>query len=416
MKVLVIGGGGREAAMVWKLAQSPDTEIFCAPGNAGIAEHATCIPLQATDITGLLSFAKHQKIDLTIVGPEAPLVAGITDRFREADLLICGPSAAAAQAEGSKRWFKGLLVTYDLPTAPFRVFNKPYEALVYINQRGAQSIVIKADGLMGGKGVYLPNSSEEAEQILSKLMVKGSAGERVIIEDRLTGVERSIIAVTDGKTVHMLPFTQDYKREGEGDTGRNTGGMGAHTLDLPSEKSAHLEELLQGVVNALAGAGCPYTGFIYLGVIQTPTGPMILECNCRLGDPETQVILPSIDGDFKELCFAVAEGTLANLPKPTRVKHALCVTLASRDYPDSSNRDDVITGLESLHDMDNVLVFHGGTAQQNGVFTTNQSGRVLTVVGRGDTIASARQAAYQAEARIMYPGKKRRGDIGLLIT
>jgi phosphoribosylamine--glycine ligase len=410
-KILVVGSGGREAAMVWAFAQTPRTKVFCAPGNAGIAEYAECVPVEATDISGLLSFALSERIDLTVVGPEAPLVAGIADRFREKDLLICGPSAAAARSEGSKAWFKRLLAKQDIPTAPFDVFANRNGAFRYIYKRGARNIVIKADGLTGGKGVFLPDSLEEAWDDLTKLMVKGSPGEMVVIEDRLYGVERSVMAITDGRTIYMLPFTQDYKRERDGDSGPNTGGMGAHTLILPETEEAALSGILRDVVAALAHWGCRYTGFIYLGFIQTSDGPMILECNCRLGDPETQVILPSISGDFARLCMASAQGNLAEVPAPKRQKHALCLVLASAAYPDSSDHDDVITGLDTAGES-GALVLHAGTAKKNGLITTNKSGRVLNVVGLGDTLETARIAAYSGAEKVKFPGMKYRKDIG----
>lgn len=411
MKVLVVGSGGREAAMVWALAQAPNIEVFCAPGNAGIAEHATCVPMKATDINGLLSFAQREQIDLTVVGPEAPLVSGIADRFREEGLLVCGPSTTAARSEGSKAWFKRLLAKHNIPTAPFRVFADKDNAFEYIRERGVQNTVIKADGPMGGKGVTLPYNTEEAKRDLEKFMVQGSPGETVVIEDRLVGVERSVMAITDGETVYMLPFTQDYKREGDADKGLNTGGMGAHTLELPTDEEARLSHILRDVVVALAEEGCPYTGFIYLGFIMTANGPMVLECNCRLGDPEAQVILPSINGNFAELCMASAQGALHTVPAPCRQKHALCLVLASGAYPGSSDRDDSVVGLDMVP-KNGALVFHAGTAKKNGVITTNKSGRVLNVVGLGRTLEDAHTAAYDAAAKVQFPGVKYRRDIG----
>lgn len=411
-KILVVGSGGREAAMVWALAQAPNTTVFCAPGNAGIAEHATCVPIKATDVGELQSFARDEQMNLTVVGPEAPLVAGIVDCFREEDLLICGPSAAAAQTEGSKAWFKRLLVKHNIPTAPFEVFTSRDDALAYIRERGVQNIVIKADGLMGGKGVTLPDNIEEAASDLEKLMVKDTPGEVVVIEDRLAGVERSVMAITDGKTVYMLPFTQDYKREGDGDEGLNTGGMGAHTLLLPESEEAQLSQILRDVVTSLAEEGSLYTGFIYLGFIMTANGPMVLECNCRLGDPETQVILPSINGNFAGLCMAVAQGNLAEVVAPERSRHALCLVLASATYPGSSDRDDSITGLDMARE-NGALVFHAGTTRKNGTVTTNKSGRVLNVVGLGGTLEAAHAAAYGGAEKVQFSGMKYRRDIGV---
>ena len=411
MKILVAGSGGREAAMVWVFAQTSDTEVFCAPGNAGIAEYATCIPVKATDIDGLLSFARSEKMDLTVVGPETPLVAGIANLFRKEGLMICGPSAAAAQSEGSKAWFKRLLAKHKIPTAPFKTFTNRDAALSYIRERGAQNIVIKADGLMGGKGVILPDNLEAAEFDIENLMVEGLPGKTVVIEDRLVGVERSVTAITDRKTVYMLPFTQDYKREGDGDTGLNTGSMGSHTLSLPESEKAMLSRILQDVVNALTQEGCTYTGFMYLGFIMTKKGPMVLECNCRLGDTEAQAILLSMSGNFASLCMAAAQGRLAEVPAPKQDRHTLCIVLASAAYPGSSDRDDIITGLDTARG-NGVLIFHAGTARKNGVITTNKSGRVLNVVGLGSTIEIAHANAYDAAKKVQFPGMKYRKDIG----
>ncbi len=410
MKTFVIGSGAREGAMCKRYASEGHT-VFCAPGNAGIAQFAQCVPIKATDIGALLAFARDTSIDLTVVGPEAPLVAGIVDQFREAGLKICGPTALAAQAEGSKSWFKNLLAKYKLPTAPFKVFSDYEGALAYIRERGVQNIVIKADGLMGGKGVTLPSNLAEAENDLKKLMVKGSAGETVVIEDRLVGVERSVQAMVDVRKVYMLPFTQDYKREGDGDVGRNTGGTGAHTLTLPVEEAAGLEHLLRSVVAAMVNEGCMYTGFIYLGVIMTKDGPMILECNCRLGDPETGPVLSSIQGNFAKLCMAIAEGNLFTVPPPVQYRQSLSVVMMSGAYPDASDRDDVITGLPEAEET-SAHVDHAGTRWDGINFTTGNSGRVLDVNGEGDTLTEARRIAYAGVGKIHFPGMKYRTDIG----
>ena len=418
MKILVIGGGGREAALCARFAQG-ENEVFCAPGNAGIARYATCVPIKASgkpeDNHALLKFVEEHSIDLTVVGPEAPLVGGIVDLFQGCNRRICGPSAKAAQSEGSKAWFKNLLAKHNLPTAPYKVFNDSEKALAYIHERSVQNIVIKADGLMGGKGVTLPNSLEEAEQDLKKLMVKGTAGEIVVIEDRLVGIERSVMALVCGRQVYMLSFTQDYKREGDGDTGRNTGGMGAHTVALSADEAAALEHILCSVVEALDAEGCTYTGFMYLGFIMTKSGPMVLECNCRLGDPETEVILPSMSGDFAKLCLAIAEGDLAREQAPRQVCQALCVTLASRAYPDASIDNHQIIGISEA-EVKGAIVYHAGTAKcgdaLSTMITTNKSGRVLCVAGVGETIEAARSTAYLGVDAIVFNGKKFRKDIG----
>jgi phosphoribosylamine--glycine ligase len=412
-KILVVGGGGREAATVWKLKQDdPNAVVFCAPGNAGIAKFGTCVPIEATDIEGLLAFAHAESIVLTIVGPELPLVAGIVDRFREHHLLICGTTAAAARAEGSKIHFKEVLIRNEIPTAPYQAFDDQEEALAYIELRGVENIVIKADGPMAGKGVILPHTLEEAALALQRLMVIGTPGEKVLIEDRLIGLERSVIAITDGTVFHLLPFTQDYKRLRTGDLGPNTGGMGAHTLDLPAEEEVQLRKILGDVLTAFRKERCLYSGFIYLGIMMTADGPKVLELNCRLGDPETQPILASIDGNFLDLCMAAAHGNLSTVPEPTRVQHALCVVLASPEYTELSERNDAITGIEDAEAM-GALVFHAGTGvNDKGEITTNKSGRVLVVVGRGETIGEAGEQAYAAVKPINFPGMQYRTDIG----
>lgn len=412
MKVLIVGSGGRESAMVWSVSQRPDIEIFCAPGNAGIAEYATCYPsVKATDIDELLKIAHEEQIDLTIVGPEAPLVAGIVDRFREHDLLIYGPSKEVARAEGSKAWFKDLLTKYGIPTAPYEVFSDYEYAIDSVLKRGASNIVIKADGLMGGKGVTLPDTTVSASNDLERLMVPGGPGEKVVIEDRLFGVERSVMALVDGKTIYMLPFTQDYKRVGDGDTGLNTGGMGAHTLTLPEDEERQLTQILYDVVSAFDQEGHPYTGFLYLGIMMTDSGPMVLECNCRLGDPETQVILPCITGDFTSYCMNAAQGNLGALDPPLQYFEALCIVFASGAYPGSSAQDDCIEGLDEPRSSD-ALIFHAGTALNGRCVTTNKAGRVLNVVGRGLRLREAHSIAYTIAEQIHFPGKKYRSDIG----
>jgi phosphoribosylamine--glycine ligase len=409
-RILVIGSGGREFAIVWKLAQGLNNNIFCAPGNAGIAQHATCVPIKVDAIDNLIKFVEDNAIDLTIVGPELPLVNGIVDRFRERGLLICGPTEKAAQAEGSKIWFKRMLDRYSIPTAPFKVFDDRDAALQHIRNKSAGNIVIKADGLMGGKGVILPSNLKEAEIALKKLMVTGTAGETVIIEDRLVGVERSVIAATDGKKVYVLPFTQDYKRVGDGDKGPNTGGMGAHTLSLSEKEADELQDILRSVIIALDREGCTYSGFIYLGFIMTVDGPMVLECNIRLGDPEAQVILPSIECDFGELCMALAKRELSKVSEPIQNKQAVCVVLTSADYPDSSNSDDEIKGLVEAMNT-GALVFHAGTGIRGCKYTTNKSGRVMGIVSVGDTLNEAWKIAYKGAERVQFPGVKYRRDI-----
>lgn len=415
-KVLIVGSGARESAMAWKCAQAPGIRVHAAPGNAAIGELGRCISVSATDIEGLVGFARDEQIDITIVGPELPLVMGITDRFRAEGLLICGPSREVAMlTEGSKTAFKELLVRHGLPTAPFVAFDDPDVAFQNIRQRGVESIVIKADGLAGGKGVMLPKSLDEADRCLKKLMVRGMSGEKVVIEDRLFGIERSAIALTDGRDLLMLPFTQDYKRELDGDEGENTGGMGAHTIVLSEAEEEQLIELVRQVLEALAKEGHPYTGFIYIGFIMTADGPMILECNCRLGDPEAQAILASMSGNFVSLCMASAFGTLRQMPAPIRQKHAVCVVLASETYPESSESNEAITDLTGfdLEVGDGTHVFYGAIGcGKNRIFTTNKAGRVASIVGTGVTLEEARKRAYAHAWQVDFMGRKYRKDIG----
>ena len=404
-KILVIGGGGREAAMLWKLGRDdPNAELFCAPGNAGIAatQRVICVPIGATDLKALLAFAQEQKIDLTIVGPEAPLVAGIVDLFRKEGLAICGPSRAAAVAgEGSKVLFKEMLAKYAIPTAPFLTFNDPDAALENCIIRGASNIVIKANGLCGGKGVYLPDNEMEAQAVLHELMVDrkyDTAGLLVLIEDRLVGYECSAMAITDGRVLYMFPLTQDHKRAYDGDEGPNTGGMGAYTMALPEELEGKVRRLMDDVVMAFESEGIPYSGFLYLGLMITEQGPMILECNCRLGDPETQVIMPTIDGNLAGMCAAAAAGNLCVAQLPHQAREALCVVLTSPEYPEASLRDLPLVGIESAGAF--TTVFHAGTGYDCGVFSTNKSGRILNVVGVGPTLRDAEQTAYRGVSEI----------------
>lgn len=412
-RYLVVGGGGREHAIVWRLRQDcSDAVIYCAPGNAGIAEHARCVDIKATDIEGLRHFAVTSGVDLTIVGPEAPLVAGIVDRFKEEGLRICGPSAAAAEAEASKVWFKGFLARHGIPTARFKTFDHRGAALGHISAWGASRLVIKADGLMGGKGVFLPETLADAENVLSELMVEGGPGESVVIEERLVGVERSVMAAVNGKTFKRFALTQDYKLAYNGDKGPNTGGMGAHTLELSPEEEEALFHLVELVIHALVLEGRSFKGFIYLGVMMTADGPKILECNVRLGDPEAQVILPSMAGDFAALCSAVADDSLGEIPALVRDKHALCVVLASQQYPEPSECDDVISssGLLAAQEA-GALLLHAGTGRRGPDLTTNKAGRGIGSVGVSDTLMGAHQIAY-AGARAVGPPYRWRDDIG----
>jgi len=419
-KFLVIGSGGREAAMLWKLAQeNPGAELYCAPGNAGIShsQRVTCVNINVTDIPALVQFASINKIDLTICGPEVPLIGGAADQFAAAKLLFCGPSSTAAyNSEGSKANFKRILEKYHIPTAPFKVFDDWRKGLDYVKALGAENIVIKADGLAAGKGVDLPDDEVAAEITLKEMMVDkklGSAADVVVIENRLYGYECSAMGVTDGWRVHLFPYTQDHKRALDGDKGKNTGGMGAYTMALSPGIQNKIESTVKRILDALAQEGCFYKGFIYVGFIITKDGPMVLECNCRLGDPETQAILPVING-FTNLCMGAAEGNLLGIPPPAQTGESLCIVLSSLEYPEPSARDVPIAGLKMAESL-GALVFHAGTGWKEDTYTTNRSGRILNVVGRGQTLAAAHNIAYQAAGAIITKGALRfRSDIGAL--
>ena len=424
MKVMVVGNGAREHAICARLANSRNVEkLFCVPGNGGIRRPSWLLGdysnVAMNDVDALLGIALNECVDLAVIGPEAPLVNGIADRFRANGILICGPSQEAAiVTEGSKAQFKRFLARHGIPTPEFKVFGYKHkrEAINYIRKVGVVNIVIKADGLMGGKGVVLPATLQEAKDALDQLMKKGTAGENVLIEERMTGIERSVMAITDGQEVRMFPLTQDYKRLLDGDEGLNTGGMGAHTIDVPAEEARALSELLSDVVRALFQEGITYSGFGYLGAMMTSSGPQVLEWNCRLGDPETQVLLECSDGDFLSVCLASARGDISALPEIQRVHHSVCVVMASREYPASSERDDVILNT-AWAAKSGVSVYHGGTAyhtegEHEGRFTTNKSGRVLSVVGSAHSLADAKKCAYEAVNLVQFPGAHYRSDIG----
>jgi len=418
-RILVIGSGAREHAIVRRLrSENPRARIFCTPGNVGIAEDADCRAIKATDINALVAFSVANDIELTVVGPEAPLIAGVVDRFEAAGLLICGPSAMAAfNTEGSKVNFKNMLKKHAIPTAPFEVFDDVEKALAYVLFWGPEDIVIKADGLAGGKGVFLPDTMEEAEKVLRELMVDGKydwAGRKVIIEERLDGWECSVTSVTDGRLVYLLPVAQDYKRARDSATGPNTGGMGARTIELSLDERLLVEQITLGVVEALAQEECFYQGFLYLGFMMTQEGPMLLEANCRIGDPEGQVLMLTIGGNFTDLCVAAAKGDLKSVESPKQSGHAVCVVMTSPEYPEASERNVPILGIEKAQNR-GALVFHAGTSRIGLKYSTGKSGRILSVVAVGETPKDAGELAYYA-AELIYTdpegGLRYRRDIG----
>jgi phosphoribosylamine--glycine ligase len=415
MKVLVVGGGGREHALVWKLARSPEvTGLYCAPGNAGMAEVAQCIPVRAEDIDGLLAFARQEGIDLTVVGPEAPLVAGLVDAFAAAGLLAFGPPREAAMLEGSKVWAKELMARHGIPTAPFATFADLDSALDYVAATPGPW-VIKADGLAAGKGVTVAVERQEAEGVLRAVMAEkvfGPAGERVIIEERLEGEEVSVLAITDGRELAIFPAAQDHKRAYDGDTGPNTGGMGAYApapMLTPDLAAAVREGILRRLLAALAAEGIAYRGVIYAGLMLTATGPMVLEFNCRFGDPEAQPLLFGLEGDLLPVLDAAARGALAGEALTWGGGSAACVVLASAGYPGSYRTGYEITLPPVL--PDNAVLFHAGTAVREGKLVT-AGGRVLGVTAWGATLGEALEKCYAVAGEISFTGKHYRRDIG----
>ena len=416
VNLLVIGSGGREHALVWKLRSSPSVnELLCAPGNAGIAEIATCVNIDAENISALADLAEQRQIDLTIVGPEAPLVAGIVDLFQERSLPIFGPRKAAAQIEGSKVFCKQFLKKWNIPTANFEVFTDSRTARDFVHKKGAP-IVIKADGLAAGKGVFVCKTLEDADTAIERIMSRrefGEAGNKIIIEECLLGQEVSIMVLTDGRTVKPLPPSQDHKALREGDLGPNTGGMGAYS-PVPTIDSALFDQLIERILKptiaALDADGFPYQGLLYAGLILTDDGPKVLEYNCRFGDPETQTVLPLLETDLATALKAVADERLHTGELKLADRASVCVVMTSGGYPGSYNHGKPISGLNDAKGLPNVIVFHAGTAQCKGEFVTN-GGRVLGVTGLGVDFVQAIECVYQAVNTIKWDGAYHRTDI-----
>lgn len=417
MKILVIGSGGREHALVWKLRESPQMEeIYCAPGNAGIAQEAECLPLDLSSPQEILDLANNLHADLTVLGPEAPLVAGVVDTFERAGLAIFGPTAATARLEGSKIFAKQFMQRYRVPTARFVVaqnFEDAIKALTVIGTPAA----IKADGLAAGKGVVVAHHREEAEKALDEFMRQktlGSAGERVVVEERLGGEEISFIVLTDGRSALPLAPTQDHKPLLDGDRGPNTGGMGAYSDDAILEE--HLRDsVLRGIVaptlSGLAAEGMPYRGFLYFGLIVTAEGPKVLEYNVRLGDPEAQPLMMRLRSDLVELLLAVREGRLEALDAHWSPNPSVCVVLASKGYPGKPEVGQRITGLEAAESLGGVKIFHSGTQVRDHQLITC-GGRVLGITAAGEDLQAAIQRAYAAVSKIHFEGMHYRTDIG----
>jgi phosphoribosylamine--glycine ligase len=420
MKVLVIGKGGREHVLVWKLSQSPRVErVFCAPGNAGTAADGVNVPIEGTPFDALVRFAKKEQIDLTVVGPEEPLALGIVDVFQKSGLRIFGPSREAAQLEASKVFAKQLMRHADVPTAEFRICDHPDPARHYINTR-EYPVVVKADGLAAGKGVIVCSTTEEALAAVERIMVREefgrAAGRQVVIEKRLEGEELSILALVSGRAIVPLQPTQDHKAAHDNDAGPNTGGMGAYCpapLGTPELLQTIDESILVPIVHALKRSRRPFRGLLYAGIMVTNQGPRVLEFNCRFGDPETQPLLMRLRTDLVDLLEATvddrldefAEGRLDWDPRP-----AVSVVIASQGYPGPYAKGKVITGLAEAAKVPGVKVFHAGTKLENGLVVTD-GGRVLSVTALGDTLAEAKRNAYEAVGRIHFQGAFHRRDI-----
>ncbi|GIO98259.1 phosphoribosylamine--glycine ligase [Paenibacillus lautus] len=418
MDILVIGGGGREHAIVWALAKSPKADkIYCAPGNAGIGQLAECVPIAVSEFDKLAAFAVEKQVGLIVVGPDDPLADGIVDAFDATGIPVFGPRKNAAEIEGSKTFMKDLLHKYGIPTAAYAKFDNYEEALAYLREQGAP-IVVKADGLAAGKGVTVARTIEEAEQALSDIMqskVFGDAGSRVVIEEFLEGQEMSILAFVDGETVKPMSAAQDHKPAYDGDQGPNTGGMGTYS-PLPHIQPTIIEEAIETIIKptakAMVAEGRPFRGVLFAGLMITPDGkPKTIEFNARFGDPETQVVLPRLKTDLLDVFLAAVNGNLADLKLEWSDEAAVCVILASKGYPASYPKGIAINGLDN--EQDGTIVFHAGTSRDaDGTWRTN-GGRVLGVVGLGADIASARAKAYERAEAIAFEGKQNRTDIAL---
>jgi phosphoribosylamine--glycine ligase len=416
MRILVVGGGGREHALAWKLAQNPTVDkMFAVPGNAGISDVAQCEPMSPTDVRAVADFAEGQGIDLTVVGPEAPLVAGIADELEARGLPVFGPSAAAARIESSKSWAKRVMAKAGVRTAAAAGFGALEEALAYLRRTGAPCVV-KADGLAAGKGVVVCEDLATAEDAVRAFLERGAhgeAGRTVLIEEFLEGEELSVLCLTDGRSVLPLAESQDHKRLLDGDRGPNTGGMGAYSPvpRLASVVDKAVDEVFAPVVRTLAAEGAPYRGLLYGGLMITADGPRVLEFNCRFGDPEAQAVIPRLESDLAELLLACVEGNLAPYRPRWSAEACACVVMAARGYPEEAERGKEIAGLEDAARSGRVQVFHAGTAIRGGKVVTS-GGRVLGVSALGDGIAAARRGAYRAVDRISFDGMHYRTDIG----
>ncbi|MCS0350774.1 phosphoribosylamine--glycine ligase [Vibrio ordalii] len=419
MNILIIGAGGREHALGWKVAQNPNVKtVFAAPGNAGTALEPKFenVNIAVEDIAGLVAFAQEKRIELTIVGPETPLVLGVVDAFRKADLPIFGPTQAAAQLEGSKAFTKDFLARHHIPTGAYANFTEIEPALAYVRQQGAP-IVVKADGLAAGKGVIVAMTLQEAEDAIQDMLAGnafGHAGSRVVIEEFLDGEEASFIVMVDGVNVLPMATSQDHKRVGDKDTGPNTGGMGAYSpapVVTPEIHERVMQEVIYPTVRGMAAEGNPYTGFLYAGLMIDAQGtPKVIEYNCRFGDPETQPIMMRMQSDLVELCFAALEGKLDQVESKWDPRASIGIVLAAGGYPADYAKGDVISGLPT-QEVAGEKIFHAGTSNQAGEVVTN-GGRVLCATALGNTVSQAQQRAYQLAKQVNWDGMFYRSDIG----
>ncbi len=419
MKILVVGGGGREHAIIRKLKESPAVDkIWAAPGNGGIAADAACVDIKATDVEGVVNFAKSNAIDYVVVAPDDPLVLGMVDALAAAGIPAFGPRAAAARIEGSKVFSKNLMKKYGIPTADYAVFSNAAEAMAYIREKNEYPVVVKADGLALGKGVLICQTEAEAADALKSMMedhIFGKSGSTVVVEEFLTGPEVSVLSFTDGKVIKPMVSSMDHKRALDNDEGLNTGGMGTvapNPYYTPEVAAACMETIFLPTIAAMNAEGCPFTGCLYFGLMLTPKGPKVIEYNCRFGDPETQVVLPLLKSDLLDIMLATTNGTLETTPVEFAGESAACVILASGGYPQKYATGKPISGLENGQlPGGEAVVYHAGTRQTAEGLVTG-GGRVLGVTATAPTLADAVQKAYAAADKIRFEGLHRRSDIG----
>lgn len=416
MKVLLIGSGGREHALAWKIAASPRlTKLYCAPGNPGIADHAELVSLDVSDHAAVIAFAKDKAIDLVVIGPEAPLVAGLADDLRAENIRVFGPSKAAAQLEGSKGFTKDLCARFDIPTGAYGRFNNAPKAKAYIRQQGAP-IVVKADGLAAGKGVIVAMTLQEALDAVDACFegAFGSAGAEVVVEEFLEGEEASFFCICDGKTALPLGSAQDHKRVGDGDTGPNTGGMGAYApapVMTPEIVERTMREIIEPTMRGMSEIGAPFSGVLFLGLMIGEDGPKLIEYNTRFGDPECQVLMMRLESDLLDLINAAVDGKLDTVSLEWKDQPALTVVMAAEGYPANVKKGSTIRGLDAFEDIEGLKIFHAGTAEKDGDLTAN-GGRVLNVTAIAPTVVQAQKKAYAAVKKIDWPEGFYRSDIG----